>query len=514
MSAVAQLHQVPDAPRATLLRAVGVWLLAVLAAVVAAPESASAAGQPFGPFGQSGAERVDVVSLLSPGTGPNPTDQGYAIAKGRADETYVTGEAQTGDGRVVTLKKFNAQGGVPDFRSPNAGGYRFGGVVKRFTGENGIGLDVAYDTRGTAGRADDRIYVAGSVRPQGGGASEYLILRYLRNGQPDGTFGEGGVVRRFVPGTTEAQANAIAISGNRIFVAGSAAAIDPNKPVAGYVFVAAHRITNGNRIGTFGNNGVWKRRPRLDIPGDPGNRPSAEAVNVGDMEIDADRRRIFLTGGAVFSFVTGDQPINANEAPFTLAVRSTTNSASSLAPDWNHSRPRYNDDQTILSERGTGVAVGEDGELFTSITRNMMFGNDPSLLDDILVVRFRDDGTLNNAFGAQGVRTISDKDNSLGADGIAFERNSGKVTVAGIDWGAAGTNGDRRVLLVRLRSNGDFDPEFSWPSSSAAPGDPGFVRRNVLVGEDDRATGIVIDGNRFAVSGRAGARLLAAKFRR
>jgi hypothetical protein len=502
-------------PERSPLRRPGRLLLAVLVALAVAPSGASAAGQPVGAFGQNGVARVDLVSPLSSTGGPNPPDDGNAIAKGRADEIYVAGDTQSSLGRIVTLEKFDSDGPVPTFRSPNAAGHRFMGVVRRFTGENAFGLDVAYDTRETATRADDRIYVAGAVRPQGGGASDYLILRFLRSGQPDPAFGNGGVVRRSVSGTTEAQANAISIVGNRVYVAGSATLIEPGKPVAGHVFVAAHRTTNGSRFTDFAANGVWKLRPSFDVTDEgTGQPPASDALNVGDMEVSEDGRRIFVTGGANFSYVTNGQPFNANEAPFTLAVRRNTASTGAQGlSNWNDRQPRYNDTPGILRERGTGLANGEQGEVFASITRSQMFGNDPSLLDDILVVRFEETGDLNTAFGEQGIRTIRHKENSLGADGIAFEGASDKVTVAGIDWGAAGTNGDRRVLLVRLRSNGGFDPEFNWPPSDD-PSEDGFVRRNVMTGQDDRATGIVIDGTRFAVSGRAGSRLLAAKFRR
>jgi uncharacterized delta-60 repeat protein len=139
-------------------------------------------------------------------------DGGEAIANALViqpdGKVLVAGYARDGGDTKVMLARFNADG------SPD-GGFGSGGTVLSAMGD---GDDVA--AAALALQADGRIVVAGHATDSGG--TNLMAARYNTDGSPDGSFGTGGVSLIPLGDDGTAEANGLAIQGNRAVLTGYA----------------------------------------------------------------------------------------------------------------------------------------------------------------------------------------------------------------------------------------------------------------------------------------------------
>jgi uncharacterized delta-60 repeat protein len=139
-------------------------------------------------------------------------DGGEAIANALAiqpdGKLLVAGYARDGGDTKVMLARFNADG------SPD-GGFGSGGTVLTPMGD---GDDVAASALGL--QLDGRIVVAGHATDSGG--TNLMAARYNADGSPDGSFGTGGVSLIPLGDDGTAEANGLAIQGNRAVLTGYA----------------------------------------------------------------------------------------------------------------------------------------------------------------------------------------------------------------------------------------------------------------------------------------------------
>ena len=120
--------------------------------------------------------------------------------------------------------------------------------------------------------------------------------------------------------------------------------------------------------------------------------------------------------------------------------------------------------------------------------------------ENVAVVRYKPDGTPDEAFGQQGVAIVdvlADEDDS--GEGIVLQRD-GKIVVVGragvFDPSRVGNPGS--FLVTRLNLDGTLDPPFG--------GGQGFVTTRFGPGSDDFATAVVLQSDgRIVAAGRSNA---------
>ncbi|MCP4212565.1 MAG: DUF4347 domain-containing protein, partial [Halieaceae bacterium] len=151
----------------------------------------------------------------------------------------------------------------------------------------------------------------------------------------------------------------------------------------------------------------------------------------------------------------------------------------------------FDGDGIVTTDFGSGndnarsVTVQSDGKI-------LMAGySDNGGDNDIIVVRYNTDGSLDTSFGSNGVVTTSVQANTNDIASAIAVQNDGKIVVAGGSQGA----GTWDLVLLRYTSNGTLDTTFN--------GD-GIVRQDVI-GTWDGVNGLAVqsDGKIVASGGYA-----------
>jgi uncharacterized delta-60 repeat protein len=113
------------------------------------------------------------------------------------------------------------------------------------------------------------------------------------------------------------------------------------------------------------------------------------------------------------------------------------------------------------------------------------------------VARYRADGSLDRAFGRDGIVTARYRRTQTSAEGVVVEPGSGVI--------AAGTAGDERWVLARFSARGRLDPRF---------GHSGWATVNLGSGEEVARDLALTPNGRIVVAGTGGHRFALARFRR
>jgi uncharacterized delta-60 repeat protein len=280
-------------------------------------------------------------------------------------------------------------------------------------------------------QADGKLLVAGRSCASSG-ASGFLLLRYhtdISTGAPgtlDTGFGTGGIVTTGIPGGVSNGANAVALSGTNILLAGH------SKIGGRFVIALAQYTTSGVLDSTFGSGGIVTT-PIFSLDADA----AALAVQPLDGKI--------VVAGLAGSAVTSVWDVallryNANGAldlPF-----GGTNTGMAIT------------DIGSSSNYANAVALQADGKI---VVAGNAFANPFTGVSDIAVLRYNADGTLDTTgFGSPNgyvTTNVGAFDNGFA---VAVQPADGKIVVAGnADAGA----GDRLALL-RYMGNGSLDPGF------------------------------------------------------
>jgi uncharacterized delta-60 repeat protein len=268
-------------------------------------------------------------------------------------------------------------------------------------------FDMARDAYQEALQSDGKIVVAGSFTPDPPTpAWLFTVARYNPDGSPDTSFGQGGFsyVRDFI-----GQAFGVAIQNDgKIVVAGET---DHGlNPVTGFyqvTFAVARFNSDGSLDSTFGNGG--------EVITDFGRD-----LNLGHRVI------IQPDGKIVVSGVSADDPPYSGYAGY----------------GWAYSLVRYNSNGSLDSTFGSGGVVLSH---FPNVDDNLSIQNlaldaDGRILligsgvgpisTDFLVVRYNQDGSLDDSFGASGKVLIDFSGNIDSPVDLAVQPN-GKILVVG-----------------------------------------------------------------------------------
>jgi uncharacterized delta-60 repeat protein len=211
------------------------WLLglALALAAVLAVRALAAPGDREGAFSGDGIATLGADTRL---TGAAAQPDGKLVASG------VQGE-DAGNERLIVVR-FNANGALDS---------SFSGDGIAVGGANTSGSDVAIDNRG-------RILVSGRQVGQGQSNNGMLVARLTPGGAFDNSFSGDGVAVAF--GGQDAEANSVALDGEKPVIAGSA-------PLNGFPRLAVARFNaNGAPDGSFSGGTVVRDFGRLSVAND------------------------------------------------------------------------------------------------------------------------------------------------------------------------------------------------------------------------------------------------------
>ena len=332
------------------------------------------------------------------------------------------------DGKIISVgTSFTTPKSVVAIR------YNANGTLDSSFGTNGITVTSlpSADASGFAAtlQADGKLLVAGRSCPLSG-SSSFLLLRYhtdVSTGTPgtlDTGFGTSGIVTTAIPSGSATSANAIALSGTNILLAGQS-------KIGGRLVIAlAQYASSGALDSTFGSGGI---------------------VTTPIFSLDA---------AAAAVAVQGNGKIVA------------AGLAGSLAADvWDVALLRYNADGSLDTTFGGGdgivttdigsssnyanaVALQADGKI---IVAGNAFANSRANTSDIAVLRYNVDGTLDTAgFGSPNgyvTTNVGAFDNGFA---VAVQPADSRIVVAG---NADDGMGDRLALL-RYNADGSLDSGF------------------------------------------------------
>jgi len=109
--------------------------------------------------------------------------------------------------------------------------------------------------------------------------------------------------------------------------------------------------------------------------------------------------------------------------------------------------------QTVSTHEAFDMIIQPDNKIIVVGSINMGSGN-----DDIAVVRYNSDGSLDNSFGTNGIVNVDFNGKNDDASSVALQ-SDGKIVVVGRAQNASNNNSD--IAVIRLNSNGTLDNSFA-----------------------------------------------------
>lgn len=296
----------------------------------------------------------------------------------------------------------------------------------------------------------------GRIVMAGGSTTDFVLARFLANGQLDTSFGTGGVVTTDIAGGfQQEQAHAVLVQPDgRIVVAGTSQPAGGGQPM---VVALARYMANGALDTSFGSGG------KVFDTAQPG---TAYAIALqGDGKL----------------VIAGSAPVSGRGDDFADLLLARYDSNGQLDPGFGVGG-RVVTDVVGESERARNVLLLPDGRIVASGMETGLINTQPTLVMQVLP-----DGQPDPAFGTQGKLRLAGP-----LIGWALARQAdGKLLLGGsTEFGPAA-----RAAVLRLNANGSIDTSF---------GSAGLAVQ-AFSGETDIAKSVVVqpDG-RILVAGRTG----------
>jgi uncharacterized delta-60 repeat protein len=421
-------------------------------------------------FGQSGSVSTDIGSTSSFGTSVITDSQGRIVVVGGA--YYLATNVD------MAAARYNADGSLDTT-------FGSGGIT---TLDVSHGVDVAY---GVAVSPTGNLVLAGSSWQSN--IYNIALAQLTSNGMLDPGFGNDGQVLTDFSTSTSGDARAMAIQPDgKIVVIGS------NYPVTGREFAVLRYNADGTLDKAFGENGLTSTPFTVPNPYDSAH-PSVADSNAEGVAVDAQGRIVvagfvynpfggsdfalarYLPDGALdTSFGTGGQElfaINAGGTNKAFAVRSDQNGKIVIAgytalPQSNAGEDiavlRFNDDGSLdrtfnltgwvttdffgRNDEAQALAIQSDGKIV--VGGSASYATAPS---DFAVVRYNADGSLDATFGNAGKATTDFGHTADTANGMTLDPQ-GRIILAGAS--ARGYPTYHDFAVARFTSQGALDTSF------------------------------------------------------
>jgi uncharacterized delta-60 repeat protein len=378
--------------------------------------------------------------------------------------------------------------------------YNINGTLDYSFGTNGIlttpvgnSTDRAYSVNV---QTDGKIILAGYSN--NGSEAGIAVVRYNSRGNLDNTFGLNGIVTTPV-GTAYDYAESIAIQddGKIVIAGGSYNGIVEN-------FAAVRYSMNGKLDNAFGENGTIitsidssigsahsvavQSDGKIVAAGDSYNGNN-DVITLVRYNVNGFKDNAFGKNGIVKTHI-GNSVDEANSIAIQDNDKIIVAGKSDNGSNTDFAVVRYNNNGTLDNTFGTNgivttpignsddyaksVAIQSDGK--TIAAGSSYNGNDR----DFCVVRYNLDGTLDNTFGTSGIVTTPIGDSYDEAYAVDIQAN-GKIVAAG----NSNNGNDDDFALIRYNSNGSLDSTF---------GASGIVTTQVG-GSNDEISSIAIQSN-------------------
>ena len=376
-----------------------------------------------------------------------------------------------------------------------------------FSGDGKLVIDFAGgndSAQAVAVQPDGRILVAGYS--QTGGVEDFALVRYLTDGSPDPSFGNGGTVITPV-GTFREYARCIALqSDGKILVAGEAT------NGSAFDFGIVRYLSNGSPDPSFGTGGITmvSLASGNDYPKGIFVRPDGRIVVAGAANTDFGVVRLNADGSPDTTFGANGKVItDFGTGTFDYAEAALVQSdgkivvagrVSTATRGYDFGLVRYLENGSLDASFGSGgkvstpVGGGTSEDICYDLAqqsdgRLLAAGDYHSSVTVIALVRYQTDGALDTTFGSGGIGSyaISNSDNHGRSVNVL---NDGSITVGGY----ANSQGGKDIFgAIRLSANGAIDTTFGASGIMAAALAAGPDRsygmastadgRTILVGE-------------------------------
>ena len=396
---------------------------------------------------------------------------------------------------VTTQKRLALGMSLVAFALPASLMAQAGSLDPKF-GKGGIVFTANTNANAGALQGDGKILVAGSIStPQN--AQQPGLLRYNTNGTLDSGFGAGGKV--VIAGSNAGAAFAVAVQTDGKILAAAPA----NLQLTVFRF-----NSNGSLDSTFGNNGATAIQAQglflgpasgsiaLQLDGRilvaTGQNEGGGLHIVARLLANGQLDSTFGSNGAAPTFVGGDSVAvlpNGNIVVGTGSLTSAYSPNGVVVKDFGiHGQtPGFSNDAggfVVTNNSSTITRIITAGSILTDL--NITFTNGVS---GFLLVSYKSDGTLDNAFGIHGGVTTPFPGNAFSrAFAVALQTNGAIVAVGQT---ALTFSGPSDFALVRYNPNGSVDTTFGNSGFVSTPFGPSVASANTVL--------IQIDGRIIAV---------------
>jgi len=281
--------------------------------------------------------------------------------------------------------------------------YNSNGNLDRSFGDNGIVttvLDAGSYANAVVQQSDGKIIVAGTLFVDvvigDQSDTDFVLVRYNRNGSLDTTFGNGGVVSTDFFGKEDDAFSVLLQPDGKIVAVGSA-----NDPASYYDFAAVRYLNNGTIDETFGNSGTV-------------------TTDFGDQNFDRARSAVLLPNGKI---IAAGFAISQGGGVQNFAVARYTKDGVLDNGFSNDGKQQITFDNCCQSVNK--VLLQPDGKIIT-----VGYANTEDSDSDFLLARLNPNGSLDSTFGVAGKVRTSFGDLNGGANGAALQQD-GKIVAVG-----------------------------------------------------------------------------------
>ena len=281
--------------------------------------------------------------------------------------------------------------------------YNSNGNLDRSFGDNGIVttvLDAGSYANAVVQQSDGKIIVAGTLFVDvvigDQSDTDFVLVRYNRNGSLDTTFGNGGVVSTDFFGKEDDAFSVLLQPDGKIVAVGSA-----NDPASYYDFAAVRYLNNGTIDETFGNSGTV-------------------TTDFGDQNFDRARSAVLLPNGKI---IAAGFAISQGGGVQNFAVARYTKDGVLDNGFSNDGKQQITFDNCCQS--ANQVLLQPDGKIIT-----VGYANTEDSDSDFLLARLNPNGSLDSTFGVSGKVRTSFGDLNGGANGAALQQD-GKIVAVG-----------------------------------------------------------------------------------
>lgn len=378
-------------------------------------------------------------------------DRGVEVAVQNDGKILTVGYGNTSRNEELVVSRYTADG-YPDRSFGSEGTVRYGGG----SSSRGLGLDL---------QADGKILATGYT--YNGSSRDLLLLRYTTDGTPDVAFGKDGVVTFSSPGPATDIGFAVTCEADGgIMVAGEVS----NRTRQDLVVL--HYTPAGVPDTRFGSGGVFmyggtgryrgfdatvQRDGKIVVTGSANITGGRDDLLLLRLTPDGRLDPTFGAGGVVTYAAAGDNYDYGNYVAVQDNGKIVVSGAAVVGTAFEVLLLRYNPDGTpdlSFGENGAlhhGDPYGRDEYSYAHVIQPdgkiVITGyTKDSPTDEVLVMRFNPDGTVDTGFGREGHLIWNGPGNQTDyGQGIALQPD-GKIVVTGFSFHGASED----LLLMRV----------------------------------------------------------------